>query len=179
LRTPRSIAIKYLSIFISHQPTKPIVVVDLTKPDRVAVIDAIFYTDFYNGHAFISNYKNVFTAKFDRRADTGEIKLYDIPERIKGDALLAKLEALQARGKDKKPRQMHPNSLGNLRPAQRFTTGDRPCKRSKLTDDQLNEAIKLREDGFPWRMLGDRYGVSHDTLRLAVRDRGRKCHIGR
>ena len=163
---------RYLSVFIPQQPTKPIVVVDLNKPERVSVIDAIYYCDLHNGHAFI-------TAKFDRRADTGEIKLYDIPERIEGDELLAKLEALQARGKDKKPRKMHPNSLGNLRPAPRFTRGNRPCKRSKLTEAQLDEAIRLREDGFPWRMLGDRYGVSHDTLRLAVRDRGRKCHIGR
>ncbi len=170
---------RYLSVFISQQPTKPIVVVDLNKPERVSVIDAIYYCDFHGGHAFISNYKNVFTAKFDRRADTGEIKLYDIPERIKGDELLAKLEALQARGKDKKPRQMHPNSLVNLRPAPRFTTARRPCKKSKLTDAQLDEAIKLRESHIAWRMLGDRYGVSHDTLRLAIRNRGTKCHIGR
>ena len=170
---------RYLSVFIPQQPTKPIVVVDLNKPERVSVIDAIFYTDFHDGHAYISNYKNVFTAKFDRRADNGDTKLYDIPERIEGDELLAKLEALQARGKDKKPRKMHPNSLGNLCTAPRFTRVNRPCKRSKLTEAQLDEAIKLREDGFPWRMLGDRYGVSHDTLRLAVRDKGRKCHIGR
>ena len=170
---------RYLSVFIPQQPTKPIVVVDPNKPDRVSVIDAIYYCDFHNGHAFISNYKNIFTAKFDRRAYTGEIKLYDIPERIEGDELLAKLEALQARGRDKKPRQMHPNSLGNLRPAPRFSTSDRPCKRSKLTEAQLNEAIKLRELGLPWRMLGDRYGVSHDTLRLAIRKKGTKCHIGR
>ena len=170
---------RYLSVFIPQQPTNPIVVVDLNKPERVSVIDAIFHTDFHDGHAYISNYKNVFTAKFDRRADNGDTKLHDIPERIEGDELLAKLEALQARGKDKKPRQMHPNSMGNLRPAPRFTRGNRPCKRSKLTEAQLDEAIKLRESGFPWRMLGDRYGVSHDTLRLAVRDKGRKCHIGR
>ena len=170
---------RYLSVFIPQQPTKPIAVVDLKKPERVSVIDAIFHTDFHDGHAYISNYKNVFTAKFDRRADNGDTKLHDIPERIEGDELLAKLEALQARGKDKKPRQMHPNSLGNLRPAPRFTRGNRPCKRNKLTETQLDEAIKLREDGFPWRMLGDRYGVSHDTLRLAVRDKRRKCHIGR
>ena len=81
---------RYLSVFIQQQPTKPIVVVDLNKPERFSVIDAIFYTDFHNGHAFISNYKNVFTAKFGRRADTGEIKLYDIPERINGDVDLDK-----------------------------------------------------------------------------------------
>ena len=170
---------RYLSVFIPQQPTKPIVVVDLNKPEHFFVIDAIYYCDFHNGHAFISNYKNIFTAKFDRRADTGEIKLYDIPERIEGDELLTKLGALQTRGKDKKPRKMHPNSMGNLCTAPRFTSGNRPFKRSKLTEAQLDEAIKLKEDGFPWRMLGDRYGVSHDTLRLAVRDKGRKCHIGR
>ena len=82
---------RYLSVFIPQQPTKPIVVVDLNKPERVSVIDAIYHTDFHNGHAFISNYKNVFTAKFDRRADTGDTKLYDIPERIEGHELLAKL----------------------------------------------------------------------------------------
>jgi hypothetical protein len=170
---------RYLSVFISLQPNKPIAVVDLNKPDRLSIIDAIYYCDFHGGHAYISNYKNVFTAKFGRRADTGEIKLYDIPERIKGDELLAKLEALQARGKDKKSRKMHPASISNLCPRRRFTRDDRPCKKRLLTDAQLDEAIKLRESGFAWRMLGDRYGVSHDTLRLAVRNRGAKCHIGR
>ena len=169
---------RYLSVFISKQPTKPIAVVDLTKPERVSVIDAIYYCDFHGGHAYISNYKNIFTAKFDRRADTGEIKLYDIPKRIEGVELLALLEGLLKRGKDKQPRQMHPNSLANLCPAPRFSRANRPCKRRKLTDAQLEEAIKLRESGFAWRMLGDRYGVNHDTLRLAVRDRVTKCHIG-
>ena len=170
---------RYLSVFIQQQPTKPIVVVDLNKPDRVSVIDAIYYTDFHNGHAFISNYKNVFTAKFDRRADTGDTKLYDIPKRIEGEELLALLERLLTRGKDKQPRRMHPNSLANLCPAPRFSRANRPCKKRKLTDAQLEEAIKLRESGFAWRMLGDRYGVNHDTLRLAVRSKGTKCRIGR
>ena len=165
---------RYLSVFISLQPNKPIAVVDLNKPDRLSIIDAIYYCDFHGGHAYISNYKNVFTAKFGRRADTGEIKLYDIPERIEGDELLAKLEALQARGKDKKPRQMHPNSLGNLCPRRRFTRDDRPCKKRLLTDAQLDEAKRLHESGLSWRVLGDRYRVNHDTLRLAIKKRGGK-----
>ena len=74
---------RYLSVFIPQQPTKPIAVVDLKKPERVSVIDAIYYTDFHNGHAYLSNYRNIFTAKFDRRADTGEIKLYDIQNALK------------------------------------------------------------------------------------------------
>jgi hypothetical protein len=154
-------------------------VVDLNKPDRLSIIDAIHYCDCHGGHAYKSNYKNIFTAAFDRRADTGEIKLYDIPKRIEGEELLTMLEGLQTRGKDKQPRQMHPNSLGNLCTAPRFTSANRPCKKRKLTEAQLDEAIKLRESGFAWRMLGDRYGVSHDTLRLAVRNRGTKCYIER
>jgi hypothetical protein len=169
---------RYLSVFIPMQPTRPIAVVDLNQPDRVSVIDAIYYTDRHHGHAYLSNYTNIFTAKFDRRADTGEIKLYDIPTRIEGEELLTTLEGLLTRGKDKQPRQMHPNSLANLRPAPRFSRANRPCKKRKLTDEQLDEAIKLREGGFPWRILGDRFGVNHDTLRLAVRNSGAKFHIG-
>ena len=63
---------RYLSVFTSKQPTKPIAVVDLNKPERVSVIDAIYYCDFHGGHGYISNYKNIFTAKFDRRADMGQ-----------------------------------------------------------------------------------------------------------
>ncbi|MDG1107289.1 MAG: hypothetical protein P8N60_01315, partial [Burkholderiaceae bacterium] len=149
------------------------------KPDRISVVDAIYYADCHGAHAYLSNYKQLLNSTFDRRADTGEIKLSDIPKRIEGEELLTMLEGLLTRGKDKQPRQMHPNSLANLCPAPRFSRANRPCKKRKLTDAQLDEAIKLRESGFPWRMLGDRYGVSHDTLRLAVRDKGRKCHIGR
>jgi hypothetical protein len=64
------------------QPTRPIAVVDLNKPDRILVIDAIYYTDFYDGHAYVSNYTNALTAQFHLRSDTGEIKLSDIPKRI-------------------------------------------------------------------------------------------------
>jgi hypothetical protein len=169
---------RYLSIYIPQQPTKPIVVIDLNQPNRLYVTDAIYYADHHAAKGFISNYQNIFKAKPQRRVDTGEIKLCDLPQRLQGQELLLRLEAMLARGKDKQPRQMHPNSLANLCTAPRFTRTNRPCKRSKFTEAQLDEAIRLRKDGFPWRMLGDRYGVNHDTLRLAVRDRGRKCHIG-
>ena len=168
---------RYLSVFIQQQPTKPIVVVDLNKPERVSVIDAIYYTDFHNGHAFISNYRNIFTARFDRRADNGDTKLYDIPERIEGDELLAKLEALQARGKDKKPRKMNPNSLGNLRPAEPFTCKNYRHKQCKLTTEQVNQAGHLKAQGWSWRMIGDKFKVKSDTVRKSVKNRGTKRHI--
>ena len=169
---------RYLSVFIPSQPTKPVAVVDRRKPERISLIDAIYYTDCHGAHAYLSNYRRLIDAKFDRRADTGEIKLSDIPVRLEGDELLTMLEGLLTRGKDKKQRKMHPNSLANLRPAPRFSRANRPCKKRKLTDEQLDEATKLRQAGFAWRMLGDRYGVSHDTLRLALRNRGSRCHIG-
>ena len=46
----------YLSVFISKQPTKPIAVVDLNKPERVSVIDAIYYCDFHGGHWHSPNF---------------------------------------------------------------------------------------------------------------------------
>ena len=151
--------------------------VDLSKPDRVSVIDAIYYCDFHNGHAFISNYRNIFTAKFDRRADTGEIKLYDIPERIEGDELLAKLEALQARGRDKQTRKMHPNSLANLRKSAPFTCTNYRHKTCKLSAAQVSEAARLKSQGWSWRMVGDRFGIKADTVRKSVKNRGGKPRI--
>lgn len=169
---------RYLYIFIPLQLTKPVVVIDLSEPDKRSVIDGIYYTDSLDGWGYLSNYKNIFTAKFDRREDTGEIKLYDIPQRLEGAELLAKLESLQRRGKDQKKRCMHPNSLANLRPAAPFSKRHRPKKTSSITDEQLQQAIELRRSGCPWRVLGDKFGVNHDTLRLAVQKRGTKCQIG-
>ena len=161
---------RYLSVFITNH-VKPIAVIDLVKPDRIDVIDAIYYCDVHGGNGYVSNYKNILNAEFERRADTGEIKESDLPQRLAGDELIDRLEALLRRGKDKQPRKMHPKSLANLQPCQPFTSAERPCKRRKLTDDQIEEAIKLRASGCPWRMLGDRYGVSHDTVRLTLRNR--------
>ena len=168
---------RYLSVFISKQPNKPIAVVDLNKPDRVSVIDAIYYCDFHGGHAYISNYKNIFTAKCDRRADTGETKLYDIPKRIEGEEILAMLEGLLTRGKDKKPRKMHPNSLGNLRPAEPFSCNNYRHKKCKLTTEQLNQAARLKAQGWSWRMVGDKFEVKADTVRKSVKNRRTKHQI--
>ena len=168
---------RYLSVFISKQPTKPIAVVDLNKPERVSVIDAIYYCDFHGGHAYLSNYRNIFTAKFDRRTDTGEIKLYDIPKRIEEEELLALLEGLLVRGKDKQPRRMHPNSLANLNSSEPSTCKNYRHKQCKLTAQQVQEAALLKTQGLSWRMLGDRFGVKADTVRKSVKNRGTKRPI--
>ena len=173
---------RYLSIYISNQPSTPITVIDLRHPNRRAVIDGIYYTDCHDAQGYLSNYKNIRKAfqkqKLKTRADTGEIKLSEFPLELEGAALLAKLESLQRRGKDQKRRCMHPNSLANLRPAAPFSKRNRPKKTSSITDEQLQQAIELRQSGCPWRVLGDKFGVNHDTLRLAVQKRGRKCQIG-
>ena len=165
---------RYLSIYRS---TNAIVCIDLNNPDRSCVTDGIYYTDFHNAYGYISNYKDIFNAKLDRRTDTGEIKLYDIARKLTGEALISYLESLLSRGKDKHKRQMHPNSIANLCTAARFSQDNRPSKKSKLSDEQLDEAMRLREAGFAWRILGDRFGISHDTLRLAVRNRRKYSDI--
>lgn len=169
---------RYLSIFIPQQPSKPIIVIDLLHPDRRSVIDGIYYTDCHHAWGYISNFKRIAEAKFDRRADNGEIKRHDSPRRLDGTELLAKLEGLQRRGKDQQRRCMHPNSLANLRPAARFSRTNRPKKTSTITTEKLQQAIELRQSGWQWRSLGDYFGVNHDTLRLAVQRRGTKCQIG-
>ena len=166
---------RYLTIYTPAQ--RRLLVIDLSKPSREALIDGLYYTEKFDCFGYISNHKHPLKAKY-RRTQEGEIHYLDIPTRLDKLALMERLTAMRVRGEDKSPRRMHPNSLANLCPAPRFSRANRPCKKRKLTDAQLEEAIKLRESGVAWRMLGDRYGVNHDTLRLAVRNKGTKCHIG-
>ena len=59
---------RYLSVFISKQPTKPIVVVDLNKLNVSQLSMPSTTVTFMAGmHMSVTN-KNIFTAKFDRRS---------------------------------------------------------------------------------------------------------------
>lgn len=162
---------RYLSIFISQQPSKPIVVIDLLRPDRLSLIDGAYYADFHESWGYISNYRNILKAPFDRRADTGEIKAHDIPQRLNGTDLLARIEGLKQRGSDRCKRNMHPNSLANLRPAKRFSERHSPRKPRKLTDEQLDKAQELRRNGCSWRTVGDLLRCNAQTVRSSLRRR--------
>jgi transcriptional regulator with XRE-family HTH domain len=46
-----------------------------------------------------------------------------------------------------------------------------PTRRSPLSGDQLEEAKRLRADGWSLRALGDRYAVAHTTVARLIQGR--------
>ena len=107
-----------------------------------------------------SNYRNPLTAVFKRSPDRKNkalgrsIELDDLPQRFAGDAALALIEQCSRwRGEDKKPRQMHPNSLRNLRP---LSKGCKALPRRYKAPVELTErACQLRACGHSLKAIGD------------------------
>jgi hypothetical protein len=166
---------RFVTLYIQ---TSPIVCIDLKKPERMDIIDGIYYADKFDLEGFQSNYKNIYKAKFKRTAESNDpvtsrqIVWWDIPKRLSTAEVISMLEALLQRGRDKKKRKMNPKSLANLRPAKPFTSEHRPSKPRKLTDDQLNKAIEFRDNGCSWRKVGDILGCNYQTVRSSLRRRG-------
>jgi hypothetical protein len=131
--------------------------------------EAIYLAEKYACIGIISNYANPMTAKFDRYEVSGNIKGYDIPERLSTDELIDKLTSLQVRGRDKQPRYMSYNSLKNLRPAARFKAGHKHHRKSAVPTESVIKAIELRDQAVPWRVIGDCLGFNFETVRSAVR----------
>lgn len=166
---------RYLTIYLQ---TSPIVCVDLHKPERIDIIDGIYYADKFDLEGFQSNYKNIYKAKFKRTAESSDpvtsrqIVWWDIPKRLSTQEVIAILEELLQRGRDKKKRKMNPNSLANLKPAKPFTSESRPSKPRILTDEQLDKALELRGSGCSWRKVGDILECNYQTVRSSLRRRG-------
>ena len=166
---------RYVTLYFC---TSPIVCIDLHKPNRIDIIDGIYYADKFELEGFQSNYKNIYKAKFKRTAESSDpvtsrqIVWWDIPKRLSTEAVISILEPLLQRGRDKKKRKMNPKSLANLRPAKPFTSEQRPSKARKLTDEQLDEAIELRANGCSWRKVGDILKCNYQTVRSSLRRRG-------
>ncbi len=107
-----------------------------------------------------SNYRNPLTAVFKRSPErknkvlSRSIELDDLPQRFAGDAALALIEQCSRwRGEDKKPRQMHPNSLRNLRP---LSKGCKALPRRYKAPVELTErACQLRACGHSLKAIGD------------------------
>lgn len=165
---------RYLTLYSNQSP---IVCVDLHKPERIDIIDGIYYADKFDLEGFQSNYKNIYKAKFKRTAESSDpvtsrqIVWWDIPKRLSSQDVVAILERLLQRGRDKKKRKMHSNSLANLKPAKPFTSDNRPPKSRMLTDEQLDKAIELRGSGCSWRKVGDILKCNHQTVRSSLRRR--------
>ena len=166
---------RYFSIY---RDFKLLLCIDLYKPDRLDVIDAIYFIETYDLDGFRSNYKNIMTAEFKRTGDHPDrlksrlIYLSDVPQRLSPTDAIALLEGLLQRGKDKKKRQMHPNSLRNLQPTAKFTRESRPAKPRLLDEQQLSKALELRDNGCSWRKVGDLLKCNVSTVRTALRRRG-------
>jgi hypothetical protein len=149
--------------------------VDLKNVDRKLVTDCIYYADKYGSNAYLSNYKAL--NKLKRRLDTGEILLRDVPERLHGNDLLVYLESLRVRGQDTQKRNMHPNSMANLKTRAPFTSVDQPKKQCLVTEEQITIAKSLRDDGVSWRGIGDRLAVNYESVRSAMRRLGTRALI--
>lgn len=168
---------RYLSLYMQ---ASPVVCVDLKKPRRIDIIDGIYYAEKFELEGFQSNYKNVYKTEFKRTAETNDsvksqqIAWWDIPKRLSNKEVMTLLEDLLQRGKDKKKRKMNPISLANLKPAKPFTSVDRPSKQRLLSEDQLDKAVELRENGCSWRKVGDLLGCNYQTVRSSLRRRGEK-----
>jgi hypothetical protein len=169
---------RYLSLF--PFPTDPSVelVIDLNKPCKDDVLYAIDLLRHSDSHAYRSNFKSLLKAKFSRTADYADarksrlIKPEFVPKLLKADEAITLLEGLLCRGRDKTKRQVHPNSLCNLRPAARFTSQNRPTKPCLMSDQQVQKAVELRDNGCSWRTIGDSLGVNSETVRSTLRRRG-------
>lgn len=159
---------RYLSIYLPIH-ARPLIVIDTKLVNRELVREALYLADSYGGTGYLSNYKRLDAASFDRRLDTGEIKLTDVPERLNGDTLISFLEKLSHRGKDRAKRQMNPRSLANLRTGAAWNSTTRPVKPKTVSPEQIEHAQRLRNQGCSWRSVGDHIGVDHETLRSSIR----------
>lgn len=165
---------RYLTLYSS---TSTIVCIDLHKPKRMDIIDGIYYADKFDLEGFQSNYKNIYKAKFNRTAESSDpvtsrqIVWWDLPKQLSSTEVVAMLESLLQRRRDKKKRKMNPNSLANLRPTKPFTSENRPSKSRMLTDEQLDKAIELRGSGCSWRKVGDILKCNYQTVRSSLRRR--------
>ncbi len=166
---------RYLTLYFQ---SSPIVCIDLRNPKRIDLIDGIYYAEKFNLDGHISNYKNIFKAKFRRTAESNDavtsrqIVWQDLPKRISSKEVISLIESLMKRGKDLRKRNIHPNSLANLRPSRPFTSEHRPQKALKLSIDQLEKAKELRENGCSWRKVGDILGCNCQTVRSSLRRYG-------
>ncbi len=166
---------RYLSLFPFPSDPSYELVIDLNKPNKVDVSNAIDLLTYTVGHAYQSNFKSLLKAKFPRATYNADpiksrlIKSEFAPKRLLADEAICLLHSLQGRGKDRVKRTVHPNSMCNLRPAARFTPQNHPTKPCLMSNQQVQKAVELRDNGYSWRTIGDSLGVNSETVRSTLR----------
>jgi hypothetical protein len=158
-------------IFICDKNLNKLHIVNINKKqDLSLVIQDVLY---FGAIGIQSNYKNPLDAKFKRTKDTRNeatsrlIVKDDLPKRFNTDELVAFLQSLQKRGKDKKKRVLNPKSLLNLRPAKRFSKDYHFTKKSLLNESQLSYVEQLREKNIPYREISEELGLPVEKVRNA------------
>lgn len=164
-----SVQLPYL--FICDSNLNKLHIVNINKPiDLTSVISDVVYFD---AIGIQSNYKNPLNAKFKRTKDTRNeetsrlIVKDDLPKRFNTEELVAFLQSLQTRGKDKKKRTINPKSLLNLKPAKQFSKDYNFKKPSFLSESQLSYVEQLRERNKPYREISEELGLPIDKVKNA------------
>jgi len=140
---------------------------------RSDATDLTYLVDFKNCILVRSNYRNPLTAVFKRQPDRKNkvtslsIELNDLPQRFTGDAALRLIEECSRwRGEDKKPRQMHPNSLRNLKPLEK---GCKALPRVYSAPLELTErAEQLRTCGHTFKAIGDSLDLTESQVKYLL-----------
>ena len=158
-------------LFICDSNLNKLHVVNINKPvDLTSVINDVVYFD---AIGIQSNYKNPLDAKFKRTKDTRNeetsrlIIKDDLPKRFNTKELVAFLQSLQTRGKDKKKRAINPKSLLNLKPAKQFTKDYNFKKPSFLSESQMSFVEQLRERNTPYRQISEELGLPVEKVKNA------------
>ena len=113
--------------------------------------------DRFQGVGVLSPHKNL--NRLPRFTGSGEIKVADIPKKLRGEELFAFLDGLTKIGKP-------PEKSGSLQPAWDGKTN--PRRTSKVTAAQRELASTLRSQGVTWRKVGAMVGVNHSTLQQSI-----------
>ena len=113
--------------------------------------------DRFQGVGVLSPHKNL--NAMPRFSGSGEIKVADIPKKLRGEELFDYLDTLtRIDGPEIK--------TGNLVPAWDGKTN--PRRVSKVTAAQRELAATLRGQGVTWRKVGEIVGVNHSTLQQSI-----------
>ena len=145
------------------------IVINIKNTDHEQINHAYALADRMECVGVLSNYKDIFNANFKRNKVTGEILLSDIPQRLDNEALLAYLDKLAVKLREKNyKRTVHPNSLANLSQSNWFTSTRRPNKPRKVMDEQIRKAKQLKQQGLSWKTVGDRLGLNASSIRSAI-----------
>jgi hypothetical protein len=165
----------YLCIFTPAPSLELLHSIDFGKGKIRNVEEIIDDVKYFKAIGIRSNYKNPFKAEFKRNDENSydplssrAIKSYDRPIRYSNQELLDLLEPYKQRGRDRKKRKIHQNSLNNLRKAPNWAADSRPSKPKRITEEIIKQAIALKQTGMSWRKIGDKLETNFQSIRTAI-----------